>query len=232
MTSSRWPDTIDEILDGDHVVMLAYVTPASGVVFAPGDQLCHPRPRGRHGDGGQQLSRGVEEAGADPAQSSRRARLSHPGARVERAPRVRAGAGPRFPLSPDSGLPDIDPRALGALRAVGRDQPRCGNGGNGSTPCGWQSRSRSSGWSSGRTLPAVGHPRCTAPRSPLKRQGRSGHPRAGRAHGSTMPGQRRGPRACPTYSSAGSAQMDFRSWRRSKSTGQKTAGSSSLPQKD
>ena len=48
---------------------------------APGDQLCHPRPRGRHGNGGKQLGRGVEEAGADPAKSSRGARLSHPGAR-------------------------------------------------------------------------------------------------------------------------------------------------------
>jgi nitroimidazol reductase NimA-like FMN-containing flavoprotein (pyridoxamine 5'-phosphate oxidase superfamily) len=35
MTNARWPDTIDEILDGDHVVMLAYVTPASGVVLIP-----------------------------------------------------------------------------------------------------------------------------------------------------------------------------------------------------
>jgi hypothetical protein len=30
-----WPDDVDEILDGDHVVMLAYVTPASGVVLLP-----------------------------------------------------------------------------------------------------------------------------------------------------------------------------------------------------
>ena len=30
-----WPDEIDAILDGDHVVMLAYVTPASGVVLLP-----------------------------------------------------------------------------------------------------------------------------------------------------------------------------------------------------
>jgi hypothetical protein len=31
----KWPDTVDEILDGDHVVALAYVTPASGVVLLP-----------------------------------------------------------------------------------------------------------------------------------------------------------------------------------------------------
>ena len=31
----HWPDEVDEILDGDHVVMLAYVTPASGVVLLP-----------------------------------------------------------------------------------------------------------------------------------------------------------------------------------------------------
>jgi pyridoxamine 5'-phosphate oxidase-like protein len=31
----RWPDTIDEIIAGDHAVALAYVTPASGVVLAP-----------------------------------------------------------------------------------------------------------------------------------------------------------------------------------------------------
>lgn len=30
-----WPDQVDEVLDGDHVVMLAYVTPASGVVLLP-----------------------------------------------------------------------------------------------------------------------------------------------------------------------------------------------------
>ena len=30
-----WTDEVDEILDGDHVVMLAYVTPASGVVLLP-----------------------------------------------------------------------------------------------------------------------------------------------------------------------------------------------------
>jgi hypothetical protein len=30
-----WPDPVDEILGGDHVVMLAYVTPASGVVLLP-----------------------------------------------------------------------------------------------------------------------------------------------------------------------------------------------------
>ena len=31
----NWPDAVDEILDGDHVVALAYVTPASGVVLLP-----------------------------------------------------------------------------------------------------------------------------------------------------------------------------------------------------
>jgi hypothetical protein len=30
-----WPDSVDEILDGDHVTMLAYVTPAEGVVLGP-----------------------------------------------------------------------------------------------------------------------------------------------------------------------------------------------------
>ena len=31
----HWTDEVDEILDGDHVVMLAYATPASGVVLLP-----------------------------------------------------------------------------------------------------------------------------------------------------------------------------------------------------
>jgi hypothetical protein len=31
----KWPDEVDEILAGDHVVALAYVTPASGVVLLP-----------------------------------------------------------------------------------------------------------------------------------------------------------------------------------------------------
>jgi hypothetical protein len=31
----HWSATVDEILDGDHVVMLAYVTPAKGVVLLP-----------------------------------------------------------------------------------------------------------------------------------------------------------------------------------------------------
>src|SRR5439155_3239977 len=31
----QWPDSLDEILIGDHAVMLAYVTPARGVVLAP-----------------------------------------------------------------------------------------------------------------------------------------------------------------------------------------------------
>jgi nitroimidazol reductase NimA-like FMN-containing flavoprotein (pyridoxamine 5'-phosphate oxidase superfamily) len=33
--STHWPDSVDQILDGDHVVMLSYVTPASGVVLLP-----------------------------------------------------------------------------------------------------------------------------------------------------------------------------------------------------
>lgn len=33
--TAGWPDEIDEILDGDHVVLLAYVTPAKGVVLMP-----------------------------------------------------------------------------------------------------------------------------------------------------------------------------------------------------
>ena len=32
---AAWPDDVDEVLDGDHVVMLGYVTPASGVVLLP-----------------------------------------------------------------------------------------------------------------------------------------------------------------------------------------------------
>jgi Pyridoxamine 5'-phosphate oxidase len=32
---TRWPDSVDEILDADHIVALAYVTPAKGVVIAP-----------------------------------------------------------------------------------------------------------------------------------------------------------------------------------------------------
>jgi hypothetical protein len=35
MNPARWPDTVDEILAGDQAVMLAYVTPASGVVLTP-----------------------------------------------------------------------------------------------------------------------------------------------------------------------------------------------------
>jgi hypothetical protein len=31
----HWPDRVDEVLDGDHVVMLAYATPAKGVVLLP-----------------------------------------------------------------------------------------------------------------------------------------------------------------------------------------------------
>jgi hypothetical protein len=33
--TARWPDTADEILGGDQAVVLAYVTPASGVVLTP-----------------------------------------------------------------------------------------------------------------------------------------------------------------------------------------------------
>jgi hypothetical protein len=33
--SRSWPDAVEEILDGDHAIMLAYVTPAAGVVLAP-----------------------------------------------------------------------------------------------------------------------------------------------------------------------------------------------------
>ena len=35
MSSESWPDAVDEILDGDHVVALAYATPAGGVVLMP-----------------------------------------------------------------------------------------------------------------------------------------------------------------------------------------------------
>ena len=31
----HWPDRVDEVLGGDHVIMLAYVTPAKGVVLLP-----------------------------------------------------------------------------------------------------------------------------------------------------------------------------------------------------
>jgi hypothetical protein len=33
--ATKWPDSVDQILDGDHVVTLAYVTPAKGVVLLP-----------------------------------------------------------------------------------------------------------------------------------------------------------------------------------------------------
>lgn len=32
---SAWPDPVETVVEGDHVVMLAYVTPASGVVLTP-----------------------------------------------------------------------------------------------------------------------------------------------------------------------------------------------------
>ena len=36
MTATKaWPDTVERIVEGDHVVMLAYVTPARGVVLTP-----------------------------------------------------------------------------------------------------------------------------------------------------------------------------------------------------
>ena len=34
-THSIWPDTVDEIFEGDCVVLLAYVTPAAGVLLTP-----------------------------------------------------------------------------------------------------------------------------------------------------------------------------------------------------
>ncbi len=33
--STQWPDQVDEVVGGDHAVMLAYVTPAKGVVLLP-----------------------------------------------------------------------------------------------------------------------------------------------------------------------------------------------------
>jgi Pyridoxamine 5'-phosphate oxidase len=33
--TSGWPDAVEELFEGDHAVMLAYVTPASGVVLTP-----------------------------------------------------------------------------------------------------------------------------------------------------------------------------------------------------
>jgi Pyridoxamine 5'-phosphate oxidase len=42
-----WTDEIDEILDGDHAVMLAYATPAGGVVLAPVSNFgIHDREQG------------------------------------------------------------------------------------------------------------------------------------------------------------------------------------------
>jgi Pyridoxamine 5'-phosphate oxidase len=35
LKAAPWPEPVDEILDGDHVAMLAYVTPAKGVVLTP-----------------------------------------------------------------------------------------------------------------------------------------------------------------------------------------------------
>jgi hypothetical protein len=35
VTATQWPDSVEEILDGDHAVMLAYATPGRGVVLAP-----------------------------------------------------------------------------------------------------------------------------------------------------------------------------------------------------
>ena len=43
-----WPDTIEEILDGDHAIALAYTTPAGGVVLAPVSNFgLHDRASGR-----------------------------------------------------------------------------------------------------------------------------------------------------------------------------------------
>jgi hypothetical protein len=33
--ATKWPESVEDILDGDHAVMLAYATPACGVVLAP-----------------------------------------------------------------------------------------------------------------------------------------------------------------------------------------------------
>jgi hypothetical protein len=44
---TRWPDSIDEILQGEHAVMLAYVTPARGVVLTPLSNFgLHDRTKG------------------------------------------------------------------------------------------------------------------------------------------------------------------------------------------
>ena len=42
----HWSDDVEEILDGDHALMLAYATPANGVVLLPGEQLRRAGPRG------------------------------------------------------------------------------------------------------------------------------------------------------------------------------------------
>jgi hypothetical protein len=44
---TRWPDSVDEILNGDHAVALAYVTPAEGVVLIPVSNFAlHDRANG------------------------------------------------------------------------------------------------------------------------------------------------------------------------------------------
>ena len=44
--AAQWPDRVEEIVSGDHVAMLAYVTPASGVVLLPLSNLgVHDRTR-------------------------------------------------------------------------------------------------------------------------------------------------------------------------------------------
>jgi hypothetical protein len=46
-TKGHWPDAVEEILGGDQSVMLAYVTPAKGVVLTPLTNLAvHDRERG------------------------------------------------------------------------------------------------------------------------------------------------------------------------------------------
>ncbi len=89
--TTRWPDTVDEILGGDHVVMLAYVTPASGVVLTPVTNFA-VRPRSGHTDIGEQLRRGLDEGVQPPS-------------------RVRARGGHRFALVTDSSGYDLGRRS-------------------------------------------------------------------------------------------------------------------------
>jgi hypothetical protein len=109
--TGRWPDAIDQVLDGDHVVMLAYAIPANLVVLLP---LTNFGVRNR-------------EAGTVTVNSSvgvwtkldaiRRNLTSHwPSIRaacVQQPHRICACAGQGCAFFADSRLSDLDHRALG-----------------------------------------------------------------------------------------------------------------------